>query len=58
MYLQSVCEISIWFCKVIFTDIGLQSIFQICIIKMIKPRRMRWTGHVAQMGDKRMHVGY
>jgi hypothetical protein len=23
-----------------------------CIIKMIKSRRMRWAGHVAQMGEK------
>jgi hypothetical protein len=23
------------------------------IIRMIKPRRMRWAGHVAQMGEKR-----
>jgi hypothetical protein len=23
------------------------------IIRMIKSRRMRWTGHVARMGDKR-----
>jgi hypothetical protein len=25
---------------------------------MIKSRRMRWTGHVARMGAKRMHIGY
>jgi hypothetical protein len=23
------------------------------IIKMIKPRRMRWAGHIARMGEKR-----
>jgi hypothetical protein len=23
------------------------------IIRMIKPRRMKWTGHVARMGEKR-----
>jgi hypothetical protein len=23
------------------------------IIRMIKPRRMRWKGHVARMGEKR-----
>jgi hypothetical protein len=23
------------------------------IIRKIKPRRMRWTGHVARMGEKR-----
>jgi hypothetical protein len=28
------------------------------IIKMIKSRRMRWTGHVAQMGRRGMHIGY
>jgi hypothetical protein len=25
----------------------------LCIIRMIKLRRMRWTGHVARMGKKR-----
>jgi hypothetical protein len=25
---------------------------------MIQSRRMRWTGHVAQMGRMGMHVGY
>jgi hypothetical protein len=24
-----------------------------CIIRIIKPRRMRWAGHVARMGEKR-----
>jgi hypothetical protein len=24
-----------------------------CIIRIIKSRRMRWAGHVAQMGEKR-----
>jgi hypothetical protein len=28
-----------------------------CIIKIIKSRRMRWAGHVAQMGEKRLLVG-
>jgi hypothetical protein len=28
------------------------------IIRMIKLRRMRWTGHVAQLGGRRMHMGY
>jgi hypothetical protein len=28
------------------------------IIRMIKSRRMRWTGHVARMGTRIMHVGY
>jgi hypothetical protein len=28
------------------------------IIRMIKLRRMRWAGHVAQMGRMGMHVGY
>jgi hypothetical protein len=27
------------------------------IIRMIKSRRMRWAGHVAQMGRRGMHVG-
>jgi hypothetical protein len=28
------------------------------IIRMIKPRRMRWTGLVARMGRRGMHTGY
>jgi hypothetical protein len=28
------------------------------IIRMIKPRRMRWAGHVALMGRRGMHIGY
>jgi hypothetical protein len=28
------------------------------IIRMIKLRRMRWAGDVAQMGRKRTHFGY
>jgi hypothetical protein len=27
------------------------------IIRMIKSRRMRWTGHVARMGEKRNAYG-
>jgi hypothetical protein len=27
------------------------------IIRMIKPRRMRWVGHIAHMGIKGMHIG-
>jgi hypothetical protein len=27
------------------------------IIRMINSRRMRWTGHVARMGRRRMHIG-
>jgi hypothetical protein len=29
-----------------------------CIIRIIKSRWMRWTGHVARMGRRGMHVGY
>jgi hypothetical protein len=25
---------------------------------MIKSRRMRWTGYVARMGEKRMNIGF
>jgi hypothetical protein len=25
---------------------------------MIKPRRMRWAGHVPRMGRRGMHIGY
>jgi hypothetical protein len=36
---------------------GLQELHRLysspSIIKMIKSRRMRWTGHVARMGEKR-----
>jgi hypothetical protein len=28
------------------------------IIRMIKPRRMRWAGHVARMGRRGMHIGH
>jgi hypothetical protein len=28
------------------------------IIKMVKSRRMRWTGHVARMGRTGMHIEY
>jgi hypothetical protein len=28
------------------------------IIRIIKSRRMRWEGHVARMGETRMHIGY
>jgi hypothetical protein len=28
------------------------------IVIMLKSRRMRWTGHVAQMGTKRNPIGY
>jgi hypothetical protein len=27
-------------------------------IRMIKSRRMRWTGHVARMGRRGMHIGF
>jgi hypothetical protein len=27
-------------------------------IRMIKSRRIRWTGHVARMGRRGMHIGY
>jgi hypothetical protein len=28
------------------------------IIRMTKSRRMRWTGHVAQMRGRGMHIAY
>jgi hypothetical protein len=28
------------------------------IIRMIKSRRMRWTGHVARMGQRVMCIGF
>jgi hypothetical protein len=28
------------------------------IIRIIKPRRMRWVGHVARMGRRETHIGY
>jgi hypothetical protein len=28
------------------------------IIRMTKSRRMRWTGHVARMGRRGMHIEY
>jgi hypothetical protein len=29
-----------------------------CIIRIIKPRRIRWAGHVARMGKREMRIGY
>jgi hypothetical protein len=40
----------------LFSDylyIALDLYFLPSIIRMIKPRRMRWAGHVARMGKKR-----
>jgi hypothetical protein len=28
------------------------------IIRIIESRRMRWTGHVARMGRREMHIGF
>jgi hypothetical protein len=28
------------------------------IIRMIKSRKMRWAGHVAQIGKRQIHIGY
>jgi hypothetical protein len=28
------------------------------IIRIIKSRRIRWAGHVAQMGEKEIRIGY
>jgi hypothetical protein len=28
------------------------------LIRVIKSRKMRWAGHVARTGEKRMHIGY
>jgi hypothetical protein len=28
------------------------------LIRMIKSRRMRWAGHVTQIGRRGMHIGY
>jgi hypothetical protein len=28
------------------------------IIRMIKSRGMRWTGHVARLGRRGIHIGY
>jgi hypothetical protein len=30
----------------------------VIVIRTIKSRRMRWTGHVARTGRKEMHIGY
>jgi hypothetical protein len=30
----------------------------VTIIRIIKPRRMRWAGHVARMGRRGMHIRY
>jgi hypothetical protein len=28
------------------------------IVRMIKSRRMRWTGHISQMGKRGIHIEY
>ena len=28
------------------------------IVRVVKPRRMRWTGHVARMGEERRIQGF
>jgi hypothetical protein len=28
------------------------------VIRMLKSRRMRWAGHVAQIGQRKMHIGH
>jgi hypothetical protein len=28
------------------------------VITMIRPKRMKWTGHIAQMGRRGVHIGY
>jgi hypothetical protein len=43
--------------------IKIEELHSLCsspsIITMIKPRRMRWAGHVARMGGRRgMHIGH
>jgi uncharacterized membrane protein len=37
---------------------NLYSSPNIRVIRMIKSRRMRWAGHVAQIGRRGMHIGY
>jgi hypothetical protein len=28
------------------------------VIRIIKSKRMRWSGHLARMGERRMHIVY
>jgi hypothetical protein len=28
------------------------------VVRIMKPRRMRWAGHVARMGEREMRIGY
>jgi hypothetical protein len=28
------------------------------IIRMIKPRTLRWAGHIARMGGEEVHIGF
>jgi hypothetical protein len=28
------------------------------IIRMIKPRRIRWAGHIARIGKREIYIGY
>jgi hypothetical protein len=32
--------------------------FSPSIIRMIKSKRMRWAGHVARIGEKRLHIEF
>jgi hypothetical protein len=36
----------------------LHNLFSSPIIRTTKSRRMRWAGHVAQMGSRVIHIGY
>jgi hypothetical protein len=41
----------------ILTSVAIAKLLFI-IIRTIKSRRMRWTGHVARMGSRGMHIGF
>jgi hypothetical protein len=40
-------------CRKLYNDELHKLYFASSIIRIIKSRRMRWAGHVAQMGEKR-----
>jgi hypothetical protein len=35
-----------------------EQLHNLCIIRMIKSRRMGWAGHVARMGIRGMNIGF
>jgi hypothetical protein len=41
----------------LYNEVLLDLYSLLSIIRIIKSRRMRWEGHVARMGESRIHIG-